>query len=608
MSGDILFVFGVLAVAIILFASGRVRLDVVALLVLFALMLGGVVTVGEALAGFSEPVVLMIAGLFIIGEGLVTTGIAFAIGDWLMRVGGTNEPRLVCLLMVTVGLAGAFISSTGIVAIFVPIVLTIAAKTGLARSRLMMPVAFAALISGMMTLISTPPNLVVNAELRQQGLEPFGFFDFTPIGLVVLAVGVGYMLVGRQLLGGSSAERADIPRGQTLSQLTEAFGVGDKIRRLRIKPGSPLIGQSVGDLELRTRFGVTIISIEKRRGRRTAIKPALSRSAFQSGDIIGVVGESTESMAKFIASQALLELPLELRHRVDFVKEMGLAEVMLAPDSKLIGKTLREAAFRSRHHVNVVAIRRKTKPLEAALASERLKFGDTLLVSGRWRDISALQADKKDFVVLSLPLEIDDVAPAHRQAPWALGILVVMIASMAFGWVPNVASVLLAAMAMVATRCVTMDGAYKVIHWPSLVLIAGMLPLATALQKTGGTNLIVDGLVAAIGDLGPMAMMAGLFVLTAILGLFISNTATALLLAPIAIGIANDMGVAPYAFVMTVAIAASAAFMSPVSSPVNTLVLDPGGYTFMDFAKVGVPLTVLVMFITLPLIPVLFPF
>ncbi len=608
MTAEMAYVFGVLAVAIILFASGRVRLDVVALLVVFALVLGEVVTLREAFAGFSNSVILMIAGLFIVGEALVTTGIAFAIGEWLMRVGGASETRLLALLMVVVGCVGAFMSSTGIVALFLPIVLSISAKTGYAKTRLLMPLSFAALISGMMTLIATAPNLVVSAELQKQGLEPFGFFDFTPIGLAVLVVGILYMLlVGRRLLSAGRPEDEGRRDQMTIDALVERYGLAGRFLRLRVPFGSPLVGHAVGAIELRTVFDIAAVAIERRRGRQLSIKPVLPHSELRAGDILYAVGTDAAA-THFIADQGLEQLPIESAPLKDIQRELGLAEVMLPPDSNLVDQTLRDAEFRSRHHVTVLAIRRSGAPIEASFTEEALEVGDTLLVGGGWKDLGLLQAEKKDMILLNLPIEREDFAPARRQAPWALAILAAMIATMTFGLLPNAIAVLIAALAMVGARCLSMEAAYKVINWPSLVLVAGMLPLATALMNTGATDLIVDGLVTSFGDLGPTAMMSGLFLLTAILGLFISNTATAVLLAPIAIGIAGDMGVAPYAFAMTVAVAASAAFMTPVSTPVNTLVVAPGGYTFKDFVKVGVPMTLLVMVVADLLIPLLFPF
>lgn len=608
MTVDMAYVFAVLVVASVLFASGRIRIDVVALLVLFALVLGDVVTLEQALAGFSDSVILMIAGLFVVGEALVTTGIASAIGDWLMRVGGASERRLLVLLMAVVGGIGAFMSSTGMVALFLPIVLGIAAKTGFPKTRLLMPLSCAALISGMMTLIATAPNMVVNAELRNRGLEPFGFFAFTPIGVAVLAVGIVYMLlVGRRLLSAGRPEDRRPQEGPTIDAMIARFGLEQRFLRLRIPAESPLVGRSVGSAKLRTLYGIAAVAIERRVGRQVSIAPALVQTEFRAGDVLYVVG-AEQPAAHFIESEGLQRLAIETAPRKDILREMGLAEVMPTPDSKLVGRNLLEAAFRTRHHVGVLAIRRQGRPLIENLAGERLKFGDTLLVSGSWKDIGRLQADKKDFIVLSLPMELGDFAPARRQAPWALAILVAMIVVMTLGLVANAVAVLIAALAMVAARCLSMDAAYKVINWPSLVLIAGMLPLATALQNTGATDLVVGGLAGGLGNLGPTAMMSVLFALTAVLGMFISNTATAVLLAPVAIGIAGDMGVSPYPFAMTIAVASSAAFMTPVSSPVNTLVVSPGGYTFLDFVKVGVPMTVLVMIVADVLIPILFPY
>ena len=599
------FVFGVLGVAVVLFASGRVRLDVVALLVLLALMLGDIVSVPEALAGFSESVVIMIAGLFVVGQALVTTGVAFAVGEWLMRVGGTSETRLVLLLMLAVGLAGAFISSTGIVAIFIPIALTIAARTGIARSRLMMPLSCAALTSGMMTLIATAPNLIAADALEYSGFEPFGFFEFTPIGLSVLAVSTIFMLLfGRRLLPATADE--DAQDGLSMHQLAKTFGLSGKQRRYRLSPASPLIGQTVAELQLRSRHGITLISVERQAGRRIEVVPGLPRTKFQADDVIYILADP-QKVDEFAASQDLAVLPGKIENVTDVIRELGIAKVMLAQNSDLLGMTLKEAAFQTRHQVEVLGVLHDRKPLEGDLSSHTLHFGDVLLVSGKWQVIRNLQADSKDFIVLSLPLEIEDVAPARRQAPWALLILGLMVGVMTLQLLPNVAAVLLAALAMIATRCLSINEAYKSINWPSLVLIAGMLPLAIALKQTGGTDLMVDGLVGSIGDFGPYVMMAGLFVLTAVLGLFVSNTATAVMLAPIAIGVALDMGVAPAPYVMTVAVAASAAFMTPVSSPVNTLVVEPGGYRFIDFVKVGVPITILTGIVSMILIPILFP-
>ncbi len=608
MTGETLLVFGILFAAVVLFASDRVRLDVVAILVVLALMLSGVLTVAESLAGFGDRIVLMIAALFVVGEGLVRTGVAYAVGNWLMQVAGASETRMMTLLMLVVAGFGAFMSSTGIVAIFIPIVLAVSAKTGMARGRLMMPLAFAALISGMLTLIATPPNLIVSDALRGQGLEPFGFFSFTPIGLAVLALAIGFMLwIGRRLLpdrrdGGDRQENR-----RTLLDLVEAYRLRGRLHRLRVRPASPLAGLTVAEARLRTAFGVTILGVEHRDRFTQSVKPALAETVFAPHDILYAIGGDGE-VAELAAARGLDRLPLDERRQRSLAQDLGLAEMLVTPDSRLVGRTLGEAAFRSRHGVSVLAIRRRGEPLAGRLIDERLAAGDLMLVSGGWKAIRTLKTETRDFVVLGFPVEMADVAPARDRAPTALAILFGMIGLMTFDLVPAVAAVLIAALALVVTRCVTMDAAYRSVNWQSLVLIAGMLPLATALDKTGGTHLIAASLTAGLGAAGPFAMMAGLFAITAGIGLLVSNTATAVLMAPIAISVAQDMAVSPYPFAMTIAIAASAAFATPISSPVNTLVLEPGDYRFSDFVRTGLPLLLLTMVLALVVIPLIFPF
>jgi di/tricarboxylate transporter len=333
--------------------------------------------------------------------------------------------------------------------------------------------------------------------------------------------------------------------------------------------------------------------------------PALADTLLQGGDILYVIG-AEPALADFLDAEGLERLSIEAA-RKQVVQELGLAEVMIPPNSELIGRTLREAEFRSRHSLSVLSVQRKGAPLETEFSRTKLELGDALLVGGGWKQIQLLQADRKDFLVLSMPAELEEVAPARSQAPVALLILLGMLVLMTFKLVPAVTAVLIAALAMVLFRCVSMEESYKAINWQSLVLIAGMLPMATALEQTGGVKLIVNSLITGLGDWGPYAVMAGLFVLASVLSQFISNTAATVLIAPVAVAAAQGMGVSPYTFLMTVAIAASTAFATPVSSPVNTLVLGPGGYRFNDFAKVGVPLIVLSMVVTLLVVPLVFP-
>jgi di/tricarboxylate transporter len=608
MSTDAGIVFAILGVAGILFASGRVRLDITSMLVVMALMLSGVLTPREALAGFGDPVVLLVAGLLVVGEMMTRTGVSNALGSWLMRVGGASETRLLLLLMLTAGLLGSVMSSTAVVAVFIPVVLTISAKTDLDASRLLMPLSFAALVSGMMTLIATTPNLVVSAELQAKGHEPFGFFSFTPIGLAVLAVTLAYMLlVGRHLLPGTGVSHPK-SEARTLMDLQIDFGLEHNAQRLRVLGGSPLVGQTLREIEFGTRFQARVIGIERqgrRRGREFLPSPGADAEVHE-GDVLCMAAESTAADT-LAANEGLEQLPVGPRDRALWRTELGLAVVLLHPESRLVGETLRSSEFRSDHDLHGLGLRRHGAIIPD-FEAEPLEPGDSLLVQGSWPSIARLQGTTHDFVVLNLPEELSEVAPARSRAPVALLILLGMVLLAAFDVVPVVAAVLMAALAAVFTGCLSMEDSYSAISWSSLVLIAGMLPVADALEMTGGVNLIVELLVDGLGEAGPYLIMTVFFALTAALGMVLSNTATAVLVAPIALRTAEIIDISPYPLLMTVAIAASAAFVTPVSSPVVTLVVEPGNYGFLDFVKVGLPLLVLTWVTTLLVTPIFFPF
>uniref|UniRef100_A0A1I8AMW4 SLC13 family permease n=1 Tax=Steinernema glaseri TaxID=37863 RepID=A0A1I8AMW4_9BILA len=498
-------------------------MDVVALLVIVALPLLGILSVQEALAGFSDPNVVLIAALFVIGEGLVRTGIAYRIGEWMAERAGNSETRLIVLLMVSVAGLGSVMSSTGVVAIFIPVVLSIAARMKVSPSRLMMPLAFAGLISGMLSLVATPPNVVVHSEL------------------------------------------------------------------------------------LRTEHGANVVGIERQHKFSTRVISPDSSTLVHEGDVLLLdLFSPKDDLRNLCQTMRLEPLHFKAAYFIDQSREVGMAEVALPPGSQLIGKNLLELTFRSRWGLNVVGLRRDQAAIDEQLVEEKLKLGDTLLVIGTWKAIRQLQTQPRDFLVLSLPAEVDNVAPALNQAPYALISLAVMVGLMISGLVPNVIAALIGCLLMGASRCIDMESAYRAIHWQSLILIVGMLPFALALQKTGGIALAVDGLVGVLGGAGPYVILATLFAITALIGLFISNTATAVLMAPVAITTAQQLGASPYPFAMIVALAASAAFMTPVSSPVNTLVLGPGQYRFADFVKVGVPFTILVMIVSVVMVPWIF--
>jgi di/tricarboxylate transporter len=609
-NNQLLWVLGLLAVTVWLFASGRLRMDVVALLVIIAFVLSGTLTLQEATIGFSDPNVILIAALFVIGEGLVRTGVALQTGEWLMKIAGNSESKMIFWLMLTVAGLGAFMSSTGVVAIFIPVVLSVAAKIGSSPARLMMPLSVAALISGMMTLVATPPNLVVNSELQREGLEGFSFFAVTPIGLVVLALGIGYMLVARYWLAAPpDAAVAAAPRRRNFRDLIREYRLSGRARRLAIRAGSPLIGRRLDDLKLREKYGANVVGLERWRKFRRVMVTVTGETTFRDRDVLLIDMSAAEiDLRQFCSEQRLEPLILRGDYFSDRARDVGMAEVLLTPDSELTGKSVRELGFRSRFGVSIIGIRRRNSLLEGTLTDEPLEVGDTLLAIGDWRCIQQLQQQKRDLLLLALPAEIDEAVPAHSQAPHALFSLALMVALMITDVIPGPIAALIACLLMGKFRCIDMESAWKAIHWPGLILIAGMMPFALALQKTGGVALVVQGLMDVAGSRGPHVMLLCLFVLCATIGLFISNTATAVLMAPVGVAAAQQVGVSPYPFTMIIAIAASAAFMTPVSSPVNTLVLGPGGYRFGDFVKIGVPFTLVVMAVSVLLVPLLFPF
>ncbi|SSI29428.1 SLC13 family permease [Klebsiella quasipneumoniae] len=610
MNGELIWVLSLLAIAVVLFATGKVRMDAIALMVIVAFVLSGTLTLTEAFSGFSDPNVILIAALFIIGDGLVRTGVATKMGAWLVSVAGNSETKMLIYLMLTVAGLGAFMSSTGVVAIFIPVVLSVSARMNTSPSRLMMPLSFAGLISGMMTLVATPPNLVVNSELLREGLHGFSFFSVTPIGLVVLILGIVYMLAVRFMLKTDNGDSArDGRKRSTFRDLIREYHLTGRARRLAIRPGSPMIGQRLDDLKLRERYCANVIGVERWRRFRRVIVNVNGVSEFRARDVLLIdMSASDVDLRQFCGEQMLEPMVLRGEYFADQALDVGMAEVALIPDSEMIGKTVREIAFRTRFGLNIVGMKRDGKAMDGSVVDEPLQLGDILLVVGNWRQIALLAKRGRDFVVLNMPVEVDDASPAHSQAPHAIFCLVLMVALMLTDEIPNPIAAIIACLLMGKFRCINAESAYKAIHWPSIILIVGMMPFALALQKTGGVGLVVKGLMDVAGGEGPYLMLGCLFVMCAAIGLFISNTATAVLMAPIALAAAKSMGVSPYPFAMVVAMAASAAFMTPVSSPVNTLVLGPGKYSFSDFVKIGVPFTVLVMVICVLLIPVLFPF
>lgn len=606
MTMDLAIVLSLLVATIVMFALNRPRTDAVALLMMTLLPLTGIIGLDEALAGFSDPNILLIAALFVVGESLVRTGVAQRLGDLLVRHAGASELRLIMLLMLSAASIGAFMSSTGVVAIFIPIALRIAASLGTAPGRLMMPLSIAALISGMLTLVATAPNLVIDSLLQREGHAGLAFFSFTPFGLPVLVLAIGYMLVARRWLARDAAPtRRDQP---SLSDWIEAYGLADREFRLLVGKDSPLAGKTLGALDLRATQGINILGIERGAGfARRLVQPHVD-GELHAGDVLFLdVFSATTDIESLCADNDLQRLPISGQYFSDQTQDIGMVELILPPGAPLVGKSLIQSRFRSTHGLVIVGLRRDNEPLAGPVAEQALRAGDVLLAVGPWTAIRQLRRSR-DLVILALPAEIEEVIDVPRRALPALAILGLIIVLMVTGVVPNVLAALIGCLLLGLSGCIDMPAAYRSINWQSLVLIVGMLPFSLALQKTGGVELAAEGLLALIGEASPRVALVAVFLLTSALGLFISNTATAVLVGPVALTLAADLGVSPYPFAMTVALAASAAFLTPVSSPVNTLVVGPGNYSFLDFTRIGIPLVLIVLLVTVFAVPLVFPF
>lgn len=607
-SQPLFWVLSLLAVAIFLFIQNKWRMDTIALLVMLGFSLSGILTTQEIFAGFSDPNIILLALLYIVGESLARTGVAYQVSDWLMRVAGASETKVLVLLMLSIATLGAFMSSTGIVAIFIPVVLAICAGMNISPRRMMMPLSMAGLISGMMTLIATAPNLVAHSELVKSGYQGFGFFDFTPIGLAVLVLGILYMLIARRWLDNGELETTLNHEENSISHLIHEYQLHGRAKMVVLAEDCPFIGKTIDELKLRSTYHLNIIAIQRFKHFRRITITALGNDQLQNKDVLLMDIGVSESEFETLCDQFKLKpIALKGEYFSDHAKAVGMAELALMPETDTIGKTIAELGFRSNFGLSVVGIKRQDQILQNNLLIEPLKSGDILLVMGVWQRIMAMDQHHKDFFLLGTPKESKQAVPAASQAPHALFSIFVMVALMISGIVPNVIAALIACLILGKFRCIDMKSAYQSIHFPSLILIIGMMPFSIAMQKTGGVTLLVEQFLAVMGGFGLYPILFGLFALTAVVGLFISNTATAILMAPIAIEIATQLGYSPIALVMVITIASSAAFMTPISSPVNTMVIGPAGYKFIDFVKIGVPFTLIVMIATVLFVPWLFP-
>lgn len=604
----------ILIISSFFFMQGKVRADLVAMCALLGLVLTGVLSPTEALSGFSNSVVIMMVGLFIVGAGIFRTGLAKLVSAKILKLAGNSESKLFILVMLVTAFIGAFVSNTGTVAVMMPIVVSIAMSANTSPKRFLMPLAFASSMGGMLTLIGTPPNLIISEELEKNGFEPLAFFEFTPVGIVCLLFGIiALFFLSKYFLKDDNKNAENSKKSKSLTDLAQEYRL-HKLVRISVTPDSNFVGKSLKELQIATKYSVSIITIEKtvhssRFRKSTSEVVAGPNTVIEKGDTLVCYGKK-ENINRLIEdfNLQLTENIKNDQNIFDF-EDIGIAEVLLMSNSTLINKTIAETYFRDEFNVNILGIQRSGEYKMTNLQNEKLHSGDALLIQGNWADIAKLGDRQEDLVLVGQPLKEAEKVTIDYKAPIAALIMILMVVAMVSNLVAPVIAVLSAAILMVITGCLrNMEEAYQSINWQSVVLIAGMMPMALAFEQTGAAKIVSDTLVGGLGQYGPYALLAGIYFGTSILTMFISNTATALLFAPIGMQAALNMGVSPYPFLFAVAVAASMCFASPFSTAPNALVMSAGRYTFMDYIKVGLPLQLAMGIVMVIVLPLLFSF
>ena len=605
----------ILIITVAMFIWGRVRADIVALTALAALLVLGILTPAEALAGFSSPIVIMMIGLFVVGGAIMQTGLAKLTGNKLMALSRGNETVTFLLVMLVTSFIGAFVSNTGTVALMMPIIMSLAAGSGMQSSRFLMPLAFAGSLGGMLTLIGTPPNLVIDEVLTEAGFKPLAFFSFFPVGIIVIAIGIIVLMPLSKIFLSQKQNGKKKKNGKSLDDLVDEYQLLDNLHRY-IVPSKrtaaaidengqmrDIVGKTLKDLSIQKKYGVSIIEIRNEKKSRLGLvkdvnqNMAKSSSTIAVHDTLYIMGDE-EKIERFAQDYDLRKMK---DVKIDFY-DLGLTEIVVMPTSNFAGLRIGEANLRKRFGINVLGVKRGGSSSDGKVGKEyitdnliatKLHVGDMLLVQGEWTNLAHLTADTTNWVVLDQPEKTADKVLLDYKAPVAAAIMLLMIAMMVFDFIPvaPVTAVIIAGLLTVFAGCFrNVEAAYKTINWESIVLIAAMMPMSTALEKTGASALVSQGLVDSLGSMGPTALLAGIYFTTSLMTMFISNTATAVLMAPIALVAAQQVGVSPYSFLFAVTLGASMCFASPFSTPPNALVMKAGGYTFMDFVKVGLPL------------------
>ena len=591
MTTEIALTLAIIVAALVLFATEKLRVDLVALLVLLAVGLLRLIDPDDVFDGFSNSAVITVWAVYIVSGGLFKTGVADTLGRTIHRLSGDKEPRLIATIMVTCGVISAFMNNVGATAMLMPALIGISRRTKIAVSKLLIPLSFSSLLGGAMTLIGTPANILAMGILAERGLPTIGFFGFTPMGLVLLTTGVLYMaLVGRHLL----------PVREGAQGRQDVYRLREYVTEVRVSTTSPLAGKTLLDSGLGRDYDLTVLGLERdgecldRIGRDTLI---------QKDDLLTVEGSPDDLME----AREALGLASEAEQRLDLERlepgNVQLIEATLAPNTGLVGRTLRGVRFRDRYGFTALAIWRHGQAITQKLRDVPLHFGDALLLQGPRHRVRELQ-EGKDFLVLE-PLEVEQLR--RNKAPIAVAALMLAILLVVFADFHISLAMVIAAVIMVLTGCLSIEEAHESIDWRTVFLVAGMLPLGMAMEATGAAQYLADIMVGALGDYGATALLAGIYLLAALITQAMSNAAAIVLIVPIAVDTALALGANHLTFTMAVVIGAATSFLSPVGHKANVLVFGPGGYRFFDYARVGALLTVALLIVSMIFLPLFWP-
>jgi di/tricarboxylate transporter len=585
---EILLVLGLVLSAVILFATERIPVDIVALILMATLLLSGIIAPEEAIGGFSNPATVTVGAMFILSAGLFRTGAVNLLGITLARLGALSFWLVLVVMMLAVGVLSAFINNTAAVAIFLPIALGVARDTGVSAGRLLMPLSFASMFGGVCTLIGTSTNILVSSIAGRHGLEPFGMFEMSGLGLIFFAAGSVYMLlVGVRL----------IPERKGEEDLRRLFGISDYLTEIVLEPEARSVGSVLADSPLLQ--DISIRSVEVFRDGTLLDEPG-DRIVLQAGDHLKVRCD-LENFRKLKERRGIA-----LRQDSGRApgEEAVLVEAVVAPGSTLDGRSLKQARFRSRYGLTALAVRHRGRLMREDLEMMQLRAGDVLLFEVEQHHLDHLREDKTFVLVSQVEL------PVFRKSRMvtAVAIVAAVVAAAATGLVPIVAGAIVGCILMVLTRCLTREEAYSAINWQVIFLLAGVLTLGTALEKSGAARLLAGYLVETVGTWGPVALVSAFYLATSLLTEMMSNNATAAMLAPIAIASAEAYGVDSRPFLMAITFAASASFMTPVGYQTNTLIYGPGQFRYADFLRVGTPLNILFWALATIFIPRFWPF